>query len=232
MSIADKLQTIAENEQKVYEAGKKSEYDAFWDEFQQNGNRTHYSLGFAGYGWNENNLKPKYDIKPTVANYMFAGWIPSLNVDLREVIEECGITFDTANCTSFSFFLQYGCPKYIPVIDTRSASSLNNFSVNSSVLGIDKIILKDDGSQTVNNMFTALHPGLKDIVFEGVIGQGFDLSTCPALTIETIRNVISCLKDYSGTGTTQTIKLHANCKALLSDAEKAIITNTKGWTLA
>lgn len=41
MSIAEKLQTIVENEQRVYEAGKnkgieegkKLEYDRFWDEY-------------------------------------------------------------------------------------------------------------------------------------------------------------------------------------------------------
>ena len=31
MSIADKLITIAENEQKVYHAGKQAEYNKFWD---------------------------------------------------------------------------------------------------------------------------------------------------------------------------------------------------------
>ena len=34
MSIADKLTTIAENEQKVYDAGAKSEHDKFWDSYQ------------------------------------------------------------------------------------------------------------------------------------------------------------------------------------------------------
>ena len=34
MSIAEKLTTIAENEQKVYDAGQKSEYDRFWDSYR------------------------------------------------------------------------------------------------------------------------------------------------------------------------------------------------------
>ena len=40
MSIAEKLTTVAENVPKVYEAGKKAEYDAFWDKYQNNGKRT------------------------------------------------------------------------------------------------------------------------------------------------------------------------------------------------
>ena len=40
MSIAEKLQQIAENEQNVYDAGKKAQYDEFWDNYQNKGNRT------------------------------------------------------------------------------------------------------------------------------------------------------------------------------------------------
>mgnify|MGYP003296383754 CR=1 FL=1 len=35
MSISDKLQTIAENEQRVFDAGKKTQYDEFWDALQK-----------------------------------------------------------------------------------------------------------------------------------------------------------------------------------------------------
>ena len=74
MSIADKLVTIAENERKVYEAGKKAEYDAFWDKFQQNGKRNFYAGAFGGIGWNKDTFKPKYPVAPngsTVTDYMF-----------------------------------------------------------------------------------------------------------------------------------------------------------------
>lgn len=71
MSIAEKLATIAENEQRVYDAGKKSEYDAFWDNFQANGTRKYYGFAFA-YSWNDVNYKPKYPfIGIKTANNMF-----------------------------------------------------------------------------------------------------------------------------------------------------------------
>lgn len=63
MSIADKLKTIAENEQKVFDAGKQAEYDAFWDIFQQNGNRTSYDRCFEGNYWSNENYNPKYPLK-------------------------------------------------------------------------------------------------------------------------------------------------------------------------
>lgn len=62
MSIAEKLQTIAENEQTVFEAGKKSEYDRFWDAYQKNGNLYFYENSFAGDGWHDGTYKPKYPI--------------------------------------------------------------------------------------------------------------------------------------------------------------------------
>ena len=62
MSIAEKLEIVAENQQKVYEAGQQAMYDAFWDDFQKNGNRTNYWYGFAGVGWTAETLKPKYKI--------------------------------------------------------------------------------------------------------------------------------------------------------------------------
>lgn len=60
MSIAEKLQTIAENEQKVYNAGMQAEYDRFWDEYQEKGNRYHYNYAFNNRYWNDKTYNPKY----------------------------------------------------------------------------------------------------------------------------------------------------------------------------
>ena len=60
MSIAEKLTTIADNQQAVFDAGKKAEYDAFWDVYQSNGQPRNYSNRFAM--WDETIYKPKYPI--------------------------------------------------------------------------------------------------------------------------------------------------------------------------
>ena len=66
MSIADKLLTIAENEQKVYNAGYWEGYygyhNEFWDAFQVNGTRTDYHMAFSGGGWTDMIFQPKYDL--------------------------------------------------------------------------------------------------------------------------------------------------------------------------
>ena len=46
MSIAEKLTTIAENEQRVYDAGKNHRTRDFWERITGNGARTNYNNGF------------------------------------------------------------------------------------------------------------------------------------------------------------------------------------------
>ena len=62
MSIAEKLTTIAENVQKVFDAGKEAERDKFWDEFQQNGNRMNYRYAFYD-NYTDEMFHPKYPFK-------------------------------------------------------------------------------------------------------------------------------------------------------------------------
>ena len=78
MNIAEKLTAIAENVPRVYEAGKKSEYDAFWDSFQDNGQRTQYPYAF--YVWGAKHFKPKYPI------------IFGTNVSSQDTFSYAGIT--------------------------------------------------------------------------------------------------------------------------------------------
>ena len=100
MSIAEKLTTIADNQNKVYEAGKQAEYDAFWDAYQENGQRTNYALAFFNRGWNDTTFCPKYDIIAVGnANSLFAF---SKFTDTKVAINLTGATNINAlfqNCT-------------------------------------------------------------------------------------------------------------------------------------
>lgn len=83
-TIAEKLTTIADNQQKVYDAGyniglAKGKTDAnksFWNNYQLYGGRNSYSYAFFGNGWNDSTYNPQYDIltepKTDRARYMFA----------------------------------------------------------------------------------------------------------------------------------------------------------------
>lgn len=229
MTIAEKLTTIAENEPKVFEAGKKSQYDEFWDAYQQNGTRTNYSGAFAGVAWDTTTLKPKYDIVPAQATQMFRDL--KLQVNISDYFKNQGIDLDFSKATSFSEFLIWAQITGLGEVDTRSASNINYaFTYAQKLQAIDLLILKEDGSQTFNGAFNQCL-ALRDITIQGVIGNDVVINNSPLLTIESMRSVISALKDYRNTGATKTLTLHATTKALLTDADKATITQ-KGWTLA
>lgn len=75
-STAHQLATIAENEPKVYEAGKNAERDRFWEVFQRGGVEGHYQHAFSNGRFTDENYNPKYHIKctpshVTAAQYMF-----------------------------------------------------------------------------------------------------------------------------------------------------------------
>ena len=232
MSIADKLTIIAENEQKVYDAGKKSQYDKFWDTYQDNGNRTDYAYAFK-MPWSEEHWIPKYDIKPTTAVNIFVG---VQVVDLVEHQAKHNFVIDFSMCTNLQ---QMGSGnrsiERFGVVDTRSASSLVA-PLNSiwSLKKVDEFILKEDGSQTFSYPPFGGCNKLTDLTIKGKIGNTVSFADNKALTDESLKGeygIINALLDLTGTGKTATITLHADAKAKLSDSDKATITQ-KGWTIA
>ena len=70
-SIADKMRELLDTIEKIkpknfvnklteiFNAGKKTAYDEFWDNYQQNCNRLDYGRAFSGAGWNNITFKPK-----------------------------------------------------------------------------------------------------------------------------------------------------------------------------
>lgn len=252
MSIAEKLQAVAKNQQKVYDAGftagqaaggdtdaafqegfdagKQAEYDTFWDTIQQNGNRTDYQFAFTGWSWTPENFKPKYDIKPVRADYMFANLDASCIRDLTETLESAGVVLDTAQCINFTNFARYGSPQRFPALDTRSAESLNNMFVNCSVATIDKLIFKDDGSQVVLSMFSACSPLVDINEIEGVIGQNMNLAPSKKVSKLTITNVISALSSTTSGMTLQLSKIAVNA-AFTTDEWNALAATKSNWTI-
>ena len=251
MSIAKKLKTVAENQQKVYDAGftagqatggntdaayqagfdagKQAEYDAFWDAYQQNGKRTNYAYAFGGDGWRTAALfKPKYDLKPINANCMFA-YGSLTGCDLKNLLESSGVVLDTSQTTNFKYFLQYSSPFRIPELDTRAANNLNDMVHNANVATIDKLILRDDGSQEIHSIIR-FSPGLENIVIEGVIGSNVNLSESIKLTKASIESIMNALSDISASKTLQLSKTAVN-NAFTTDAWNALVASKPNWTI-
>jgi hypothetical protein len=240
MSISDKLIEIAEGIPEVYEAGKKDSYDAFWDDFQQNGQRTVYNSAF-GCQWTVNTWKPKYPIRPTNIYMMFFSNTSERLVipDFVEYCRENNIVFDLSNAFGSSIYalaglqtnhhgvLDFSCK------DTTKTINLNNlFYSHNNINGIKKIdeFICSERTLFYNDTFIQATQ-LEEVTFTGEIASdNFNVSTCPKLTHDSLMSIINTLKDYSGTTTTKTCTLGATNLAKLTEAEIQI-ANNKGWTL-
>ena len=250
MAIAEQLQRIADKQQLVYDAGftagsaqggnteeaynqgfeegKKSEYDAFWDSYLNSRNGNCDSM-FAGQGWNNTLFKPKYSLKPTRCQYMFS--LSAIKGNLREMLENLNVEFNFSNCKLFnSMFANCGGITETPPIDISIATDTNNMFVNASSIVTIGTLTCSENTVFVVNSFNNL-TNLENITFSGVIASSIKFAQSSKLTKESIMNIINALKDYSGTTKTATLTLHNASKLLLTDAEKALITQ-KGWTLA
>ena len=194
MSIVNKLVTIAENEQKVYEAG----YKGFLNDYQNNGNRTYYEYAFAGRGWGDARYNPKHPITATsCANYMFT---------------------DNYNITS---------TKVPIIVDTSQSIGVFYYCIKlktiPSIKVTDKVVF--------TSWFTSCS-NLEEIYFteDSVIGNSINLSPCTKLTLNSLKNIINVLKDFSGTDKEFTCKLtlSSESKAIL-EAEGATAPNGSTW---
>lgn len=233
-SIAEKLVKIAENEPKVYEAGRKTEYDAFWDAYQEQGNRTSYTHAFSNR-WSDATFKPKHNIKPVgtySADSMFA---QSQITDIAGIMERQNVTFDFSESERFSATFDRTISATLPPIDAKGIKSMSMAfynAMNLKSLQIDN--LREDC--TFDRAFNFLY-ALENIRVTGTIGKsGIDIQNSTKLTHDSFINdqgtgILNVLADKSGTGSTWTITLGSTNLAKLTDGEKAIATQ-KGWTLA
>lgn len=241
MSIAEKLLTVAENEQKVYEAGKQAEYDRFWDDFQKNGTRTNYWYGFSGYGWTQETLNPKYKITfnedSTITQYatgMFYRCGGNVYVNTPEScidFDAIKDKFDFSGLKSARDLFNSCCMINIyadlsncTVIHAAFARSWGGYLNNITIKVSDKLT-------DCVNMFQ--YSNATNITFtdDSVIAcNGMNFSSCD-LTHDSILSIINALQDKTSVGGTWTVTLGTKNLAKLTDAEKAIAA-AKKWTLA
>lgn len=284
MSIAEKLTTIAENQQRVFDAGRNSgggggdydsgyndgyfsgydsgfnegydsgywggydeghsmgydegqtaEYDRFWDSFQQNGNRTDYTYGFAG-AWDRTTFRPKYDMHATTYNCCFhqfnyydQNWE---SFDMVEYLENIGVELDTTKATNFSSMFMWAWVGRLGVIDCRAASwSLTTAFAYGKIKTIDKLIVKPEN--TFNNTFIN-NTELTNITFEGTIGDSISFQWQTKLSKASIESVITHLSTTTS-GKTATFSKTAVTNAFGSTTASAwttLVNSKSNWTIS
>lgn len=226
------LDQMASGVNEVYEAGKKSEYDSFWDEYL---NFSQASFIFAGSSWSDKIFKPNKDIvvDGKNANYMFA---QARITDLEELLEKQGVVLDLSNAERVDYIFYY-CSSLtkVPVLNFSKATN-NRFSSIfqscSKLHTIRKLILPVD-----NASFTDLYrdafagcTSLVNIEVEGLIVRTISFAVSP-LSAESLKSIITHLKDYSGTTSEYTYTITFNASAFETlEAGGVTSPNSNSWT--
>lgn len=180
-----------------YNDGEKKAYNEFWDNFQQNGALNNYPYAFSGVQWNDATFKPKYNIilgAGYTGNTMF--WKCAVT-NIAEVLERQGVRLDTTNCGELGSMFMLAESTRIPEINATHAMDNNSDGLfrtfmNSKAETIDKLVV------TENLKYTSTFQdctNLKNIVFEGVIGQSIDFQWSTNLTRASIINIFEHLSD-------------------------------------
>jgi hypothetical protein len=146
-----------------------------------------------------------------------------------------GVDLDFSESARLTNLLSYAATKYVGVIDTRKssgASSIGNMFSSSGIVYVEKLILKNDGSQGGLSSIFQSCPNLEHVIIEGTIGQnGFNVSASTKLDLESLLSILNALANKTGdTSASWVCTLGAANLAKLTDAQKAIATD-KGWTL-
>ncbi len=224
------LDDMASGVNEVYEAGKKSEYDSFWDEYLNFPQATYL---FAGSCWNDEIFKPNKDIvvNGKNANYMFA---LSRITDLEELLEKQGVVLDLSRALRVDYIF-YHCSSLtkVPVLNFSKATQNTFQSIFQScpqLHTIRKLILPVDSinkSDIYNNAFAGC-ASLVNIEVEGLIVRTISFAVSP-LSAKSLKSIIACLKDYSGTTSEYTYTITFNASAfaeLEAESNSSPIGNT------
>lgn len=199
------IDTYADKIQDVYNAGKQAEYDAFWDEYQQNGNRNSYNNAFYNLGWNDKTFKPKYDIRPGANGNTATNIFQACAVtDMSKILEEQGVVIDLSlykGSNPVSLFPSCVSITRIPlVIIPPTANYGNHCAYCYKLKTIDGLMLSEEGTQTFsNNIFQECYK-LENITIVGCsddkpgkIGNNFNIGASLVLTKESILSIINAL---------------------------------------
>ena len=227
MSIADKLVTIAENMQRVYEAGKSQggggDDKAFWDIITNNNTRADWSYAFQY--WNCEHIRPPYVIKPTknLISTMF-GFNTALKSVEKARFDFSGYTPTQTNGTSSWYKFFDGCENLETVEDIgmKAGACYRTFAGCKKLETIEKLRVQ---AETVFNTTFAQCDNLQNITIEGTIGQnGFSVYASNKISKASILSILNaCNKGNAGI----TVTLPSKCVDGATDTLATITEDTE-----
>lgn len=229
MTIAEQVTQLKTDFDEVKAAGiaegKQAEYDAFWDTFQDSGNRAYYQYSFAGAGWTPDNFKPKYDMAPVFAGSMFSS-ATKLTGSLPAMLEAAGVTLTFEKATSVAGIFTGCALSEIGELDLDGSNSIGAIFQNcSNLVTVKKLKVRD---MSGSSGFLKCSK-LQNIIIEGNITGSTNLSQCPLLTHDSIMSFVNALTETTSTGKKLTLGSENIAKLT---AEELSQIEAKGWTYA
>lgn len=193
---------LPEGTDAAYEQGKQDEYNNFWDDFQDNGNRRKYGYAFYGKEWNDKTFKPKYDIiiEGTDSHSGFSVFGMAGITDLAKICREQDIIIDGTNYKSgnsqdwFANCYYLTCTPPIPVYDKFKYGYFYGYC--KKLHTVEGFYVSENTTFIVNTFNGCTE--LQNLNIVGTIGQsGLDLHWSTKLTHESLMNIINCLMAYT-----------------------------------
>lgn len=227
------LDDMASGVNEVYEAGKQAEYDAFWDNYQHNGKGSIsvYGSAFFGNGWNSVTFKPKYDIIFSHGQSATKTFYRSEISNIHKILADRGLKIIIgSNATDISSMFELCSTSEVPPLETAHCTNFN-YMFSSDGRNLMRTIHKINMTNATKATSMFVRQGaLKNITFEGEIPISLSFSYSP-LTVESMKNIITHLKDYSGTESefVYTVTFKASAFAAL-EAEGSTSPNGNTWT--
>ena len=237
------INTYASKVDEVYSAGYEkgkaegnSLYDAFWDNYQQNGiSANSFAYRFAGSGWTLETFKPKYDMIVNTGGNCSNMFVSSdIHGDLVEILKQQGVILDISKAVQASSTFRYSKFTRLGIIDLSSISTRNNSHyVLANMPNLETIDLFIPPKITVwnitnANVFTGT-TSLKNITIGGTIYGNAPFSSCP-LTTESMKSIITHLSNYIGTDKEFTCTVGFSTMSWEAlDAEGATSPNNNTW---
>ena len=210
--------------------GRGIALDEFWEHMQNGGNKTDYTACFGAWTDDEN-FKPRYDLVPSQARYMFAH---SKITDLAALLQSQGVVLDfsgNSENNALAYLFWESKITKAPIIDLSEQGNNNYNFYNATYLqSIEKIILSPTGN---NYNFTTTFEGctsLVDVTFENFFKQSsVNLRWCP-LSRASIESVVAALGD-TATGKTLTLKQSAVNAAFTNEEWETLVVSKPNWTI-
>ena len=230
MSIADKLTAVAENQQKVYDAGYEKGK-------AEGGGRDYLRLCnlpcFPGLGvFDEEEVTLNFDVAYELDRMIYSDYgEPSYQ---NSMVKHLTLNFAQPLLSSRQMFTPSGGDNVLEHLTlnadlSQSKNALRMFCNGYALRVIDGTPI-NLSSATQVEYFLYYCPVIEEIRFApGTVKAAMNVSTSPRLSDTTVQSIIDGLADLTG-GTAQTLTFHATVGAKLTDAQKATISG-KNWTL-